>query len=156
GAPEHLWVVGAKYTSDVTNSLSGAGWEDYNRELAGALHPGIQIFWTGPEVYSERILTDDLAPIDALVQRQVMLWDNWPKLPGALTGRGADLDRSAAGLLSNFVMDNDTMAPSSALHDFEQSLGTMADYAWQPESYDPDWSLAHWTPLLDPLLGRMQ
>jgi hypothetical protein len=52
-------------------------------------------------------------------------------------------------------MDNDTLSPSDALHDFEQSLGTIADYAWQPESYDPDWSLAHWTPLLDPLLRRM-
>ena len=154
GAPEHLWIVGSKYTSDATNSLSGAGWQDYNRTLTATLHPGIQMFWTGPEVYSERIATDDLEPIDDIVQRQVLIWDNWPKSPVALTGRAANLDRRAAGLLSNFVMD-DTSPPSAALHDFEEALGTIADYAWQPDSYDPDWSLARWSPLLDPLLRRM-
>ncbi|MCU1280284.1 MAG: nagJ [bacterium] len=155
GAPEHLWVVGTKYTSDSTNSLSGEGWQDYNRTLATALHPGIQMFWTGPQVYSERIGTDDLVPITDIVQRPLLIWDNWPKSPEALTGRAPNLDRRAAGLLSNFVMDNDTLAPSAALHDFEQALGTIADYGWQPDTYDPAWSLQRWTPLLDPLLQRM-
>ena len=154
GAP-HLWVVGSKYTSDPSNSLSGAGWQDYNRTLAAALHPGIQMFWTGPQVYSEQITSGDLAPVEDVVQRQVLVWDNWPKTLEALSGRAADLDRHAAGLLSNFVMDGDDQTPSAALHDFEQTLGTIADYAWQPETYDPAWSFARWTPLLDPLLDRM-
>ena len=155
GAPDHLWVVGTKYTSDTTNGLSGDGWQDYNRTLASALHPEIQIFWTGPQVYSEHIATDDLMPIEAIVQRQVLIWDNWPKAPLALTGRAFDLDRSAGGLLSNFVMDNATSDPTAALHDFEHSLGTIADYAWQPDSYDPDASLERWTPSLDQLLRRL-
>jgi len=52
------------------------------------------------------------------------------------------------------VMDGDR-PPSDGLHDFEQALGTIADYAWQPESYDPYWSLARWTPQLDAVLPRM-
>jgi hyaluronoglucosaminidase len=156
GAPDHLWVVGSKYTSDSTNSLSGAGWQNYNQTLASTLHRGIQMFWTGPQVYSEQLETDDLVPINDIVHRQVLVWDNWPKSPEALTGRAPTLDRPAAGLLSNFVMDGDTLPPSAALHDFEQALGTIADYAWQPDSYDPAWSLQRWTPLLDPLLHRMQ
>jgi hyaluronoglucosaminidase len=155
GAPEHLWIVGTKYTSDSTNYLSGAGWQDYNQTLATALHPGIQMFWTGPQVYSARIETADLVPINDIVQRQVLIWDNWPKSPEALTGRAPNLDRRAAGLLSNFVMDNDALSPTDALHDFERALGTIADYAWQPDSYDPAWSLERWTPLLDPLLRRL-
>ena len=126
-----------------------------NRTLAAALHPEIQRFWTGPRVYSERIAPDDLMPVERIVQRQVLLWDNWPIAPLALTGRAFDLDRSAGGLLSNFVMDNDTTSPTAALHDFEHSLGTIADYAWQPDSYDPDSSLERWTPSLDELLGRL-
>ncbi|MCU1279364.1 MAG: nagJ [bacterium] len=155
GAPQHLWVVGTKYTSDSSNYLSGAGWADYNRTLAAALHPEIQMFWTGPQIYSERIAPDDLKPIEDLVQRRVLLWDNWPKLPDALRGRAPDLDERAAGLLSNFVMDSDVRPPSAAMKDFEQALGTIADYAWQPEGYEPSESLARWTSALDQQLGRL-
>jgi protein O-GlcNAcase/histone acetyltransferase len=134
-------AVGLKYTSDENNYLSGQGWRFYNLELALTLHPGIQILWTGPQVYSPTIAASDLTLINKLLGQKVMLWDNWPKTPAALTGRAVDLPTAASGLLSCPVLNQYNLHPVA---DFWPVLGTAADYAWRPDTYVPEESLNRW------------
>lgn len=141
GAREHLLVVGEKYTSDDTNQLSGVGWQFYNRELGAAVRPGVQIFWTGPQVFSASITAADLEPIDQLLERKVLVWSNWPRTVAALDGLAVELPTVASGLFSCPVINQNRAHPVAA---FWPVLGTAADYAWRPESYVPAESFARW------------
>lgn len=152
GAREHLLVVGAKYTSDESNPISGLGWYRYNQELAANVHPEVQIFWTGPQVFSSSIAPADLTAINQLLRRKVVLWSNWPRTVTALDGLAVDLASAADGLISCPVLREHTRQPASA---FWPVLGTAADYAWQPESYVPTDSLSRWQSLV-PELSRIK
>ena len=149
GASEHLLVVGDKYSSDETNALSGQGWRFYNLELAAAVHPGVQLFWTGPKVYSPSISAADLTDIDQILGQKVIVWDNWPKTVSALSDRAEDLPAAASGFVSCPVLNQRNAHPVA---DFWPVLGTAADYSWRPETYVPAESFARWERLLRTLV----
>jgi hyaluronoglucosaminidase len=50
----------------------------YWRDLGALLPPQAQVFWTGNEVCSKRISTDDARQISAKLGRKPLLWDNYP------------------------------------------------------------------------------
>lgn len=149
GAREHLLVVGAKYTSDDQDQVSGTGWQFYNHELGAAVHAGVQIFWTGPAVFSAHIATADLEPINQLLARKVLIWSNWPRTVAPLDGLAVELPTAAGGLFSCPVINQNRAHPVS---DFWPVLGTAADYAWRPESYVPEESFARWQQRLAAIL----
>jgi hyaluronoglucosaminidase len=149
GASQHLIVVGAKYTSDDTNQLAGTGWLAYNEDLGARIHPGISMIWTGPQVFAPTVQAADLLPIDQIYSQQipqkVYLWNNWPKIVTALDGRAADLPTAASGFISCPVLNEFNKLPVS---DFWKILGTSGDYAWRPDTYVPENSMARWSALL--------
>ncbi len=65
-----------------------AYWDELGRLLPG----GIDLLWTGNEVCSGSILTEDLERARATLGRPLVLWDNYPVNDGALRSRHLYLD----------------------------------------------------------------
>jgi hypothetical protein len=139
GAP-HLLFVGPYYTTRFD------GWRDWAVEIGQRLAPGIEILWTGPAVYSDEITVADLADPNAAFGRRVTIWDNQPRGPAAIDGRDATLPTVAAGFLSNTIMLQ--TGYGYRFDDFWQILGPLADYAWNPLAYEPNYSLGEWATIL--------
>ena len=110
---------------------------EYLKELGEKLNKEILIGWTGPEVCSYEINAADLKPIYETVGRKLWIWDNYPVNDycrdwlnlGPIRGRGKGLEEYIYGLFSNPM--NEAMLSKIA-------LATIADYAWNPEGYNPD------------------
>lgn len=132
GAPP-LLLVGNFYTT------LWDGWRGYVTTLGARLSPDIAVLWTGPQVYSASIAPVDLAEVNALLGRHVVLWDNQPDF--TLSGRAPDLGPSLSGFLSNtvaieFGWDFGTLS---------SMLGMIGDDQWSLAGYDADASTARWT-----------
>jgi hypothetical protein len=144
GTPDRLLVVGSRYSS----YWSDQDQNGYNIELGEKLHPGIDVMWTGPLDYSSEIGAADLQTINALMNRRVTIWDNFPDIAKMawwhvpLTGRSADLHLAISGFLSNPVVIEHL--PNACACYFWDSLGTMADYEWNPTAYEPASSFDRW------------
>ncbi len=139
GAP-HLLFVGPYYTSKLD------GWQPWAAEVGATLAPGIDVLWTGPAVYPNVMSAYDLVAPDALFARDVVVWNNQPRAPVALTGFSAGLPTAARGFLSNTILLQDGYG-----YDFDdlwRIVGTLGDYAWNPGAYDPERSLAAWDAIL--------
>ncbi len=52
------------------------GGEGYLETLGRDLHPEIDIFWTGPEIISERLDLDPIGRLTAILRRPPLIWDN--------------------------------------------------------------------------------
>jgi hyaluronoglucosaminidase len=133
-----LLFVGTRYTELMP------GWQDYNRALGAGLDANVDVMWTGPLIFSDVLTPAKLAEIDGYLKRKVILWDNWPPLLRAPEGRSPDLPLAAGGILSNAVLSEGAANP---IGDFWQVLGPIADYAWNPESYQAASSFATWRSL---------
>ena len=48
----------------------------YLRELGERLNPGIDVFWTGPEIVSREIPVASLLELAAILKRKPLIWDN--------------------------------------------------------------------------------
>jgi len=85
--------------------------EHYLDELGSQLDSRIDIFWTGPKVFSEEFPEDHLLDIAERLSRKPLLWDNYPvndskQLTGHLhlkpfENRGPTLKSLAQGHMSN-------------------------------------------------------
>ncbi|MDB4967302.1 MAG: beta-N-acetylglucosaminidase [Myxococcales bacterium] len=128
-----LWFVGTHYFFD-------EDWLDYNTTLGNSLDPRVTVLWTGPSVYSKTITASDLAPIDLALRRNVAVWDNAPSHVLPLGGRASDLASAASGYLANTVFRES----GQRLEDYLAILGTVADYDWDTERYEPTTSIAQW------------
>ncbi len=135
---QRLLFVGTRYTGLMT------GWQDYNRALGDGLRSEVDVMWTGPLIFSDVLNATNLAEIDGYLKRKVILWDNWPPLLRAPEGRSVDLPSAAGGILSNAVLSEGAANP---ITDFWKVLGPIADYAWNPETYDAAPSFATWKTL---------
>ncbi len=79
-----LLVCPTYYSFDpVLERVFGRMPEHYWPELGRFLPPGVDVFWTGNRVCSESILPADLAAIEELLDRPLLLWDNYPVNDGA-------------------------------------------------------------------------
>ena len=65
---------------------------DYWPQLGRELPAGVDIFWTGNRVCSETISRSDIEAICGLLERPVMLWDNYPVNDGAVRSNFLYLD----------------------------------------------------------------
>ena len=139
GSP-HLLFVGPYYTNKF------GGWQDWASEVGDTLAPGIDVMWTGPAVYPASCTAYDLAEPDALFGRQVVIWNNQPRAPVALSEYSPGLPGAARGFLSNTIMLQEGYGYT--FDDFWQVLGPLGDYAWNPAAYDPDGSLSAWSAIL--------
>lgn len=56
-----------------SRELGGA---DYLETLGRELHPGIDVFWTGPEIISKTISSEHIEELTQALRRPPLIWDN--------------------------------------------------------------------------------
>ena len=116
----------------------GRGDEVSLSAYAALLPAPVDVMWTGREICSRTLDLLDGASFWRNAGRPPLWWDNYPVNDlamrdrlhiGPLLGRDPHLYRVSAGVFSNAMdLPECTRIP----------LGTIADYLWDPESYDPD------------------
>ncbi len=108
----HFIFCPTYYSDDpVLTSHFGAMPEDYLEELGSQLDSRLDIFWTGPRVFSSEYPEDHLLDVAERLHRKPLLWDNYPvndsaKLAGQLhlgpfKNRDTELKSLAQGLMAN-------------------------------------------------------
>ncbi|MDZ7799608.1 MAG: beta-N-acetylglucosaminidase domain-containing protein [Trueperaceae bacterium] len=81
----------------------------YLRTLGEDLHPGIDVYWTGPEIVSERVPPEAAARMGRTLGRKPVLWDNLHANDydgrrlylGPYRGRPPELRAQLRGVISN-------------------------------------------------------
>jgi hypothetical protein len=138
----HLIIVGRSYAF---------GPNGYTDTLGAALHPDIDVMWTGTDIEPTTMSAGDMKTIDASLKRKVAIWDNWPNTPGSFTGRTGDLYTATNGYYTNPVL-NEFPGPAHPWSTFAEVLGPIADYLWDAERYASGTaggdSYKRWQPLL--------
>jgi hyaluronoglucosaminidase len=128
-----------------------APFSDYIHELGRQLEPKIDVFYTGREICSPSILTEEVLAFGEAVKRTPIIWDNYPVNDLAMqpelhlapiSGRDADLHRAVKGILINPMIQ----AEASKI-----PLMSYADYLVRPESYQPEQA---WEKALETIAGE--
>jgi hyaluronoglucosaminidase len=121
---------------------------NYWRDLGAALPEAVEIFWTGNLVCSESIEAEDIDAISRQLNRQVVLWDNYPVNDGAvrsnylysekLPRRDVRIKDKIAGHFCNPM--NQPLLSLTALQGLAELHGTaaFADDSWLQEVYGGD------------------
>ncbi|HEX2863276.1 MAG TPA: protein O-GlcNAcase [Deinococcales bacterium] len=116
----------------------GAGVSKYLSELGERMDPAIDIYWTGRQVCSTVLRTEDARAVSETLRRPIVYWDNYPVNDGdmrfrahirPLLGRDADLDRGCKGLVVN--PGPLAEAPKIPIH-------TVGAYLADPSGYEPE------------------
>ncbi|MDQ3458512.1 MAG: protein O-GlcNAcase [Deinococcota bacterium] len=128
-----------------------APFSPYLHELGERLHPDIDIFYTGPQVCSSRVLASDAAAFARAARRPPLIWDNYPVNDGGMEremhiGPIRGRDASLAGAVKGVVVNTMIQPEASKI-----SLLTFADFFADPEGYDPESS---WGRALREVAGR--
>lgn len=85
------------------------GGEGYLADVGQALHPGIDVFWTGPEIISREITVAHLREVRGLLRRKPVIWDNLHANDydgrrfycGPYSGRPREILDEVGGILTN-------------------------------------------------------
>jgi hyaluronoglucosaminidase len=108
----------------------------YLATLGRELNPDTYVFWTGDGVRTPHMTRWAAESFKKAVNHRLFLWDNYPVndgLPtlslGPVSGRPPDLGDVVDGYMSN------PMATQNQIN--RLPLATCADYAWNPQAYDP-------------------
>lgn len=108
----HFIFCPTYYSDDpVLSTHFGEMPEGYLEDLGSQLDSRVDVFWTGPKVFSTEFPEDHLLDVADRLHRKPLLWDNYPvndskKLTDFLhlspfKKRGAELKGLAQGLISN-------------------------------------------------------
>jgi protein O-GlcNAcase/histone acetyltransferase len=90
-------------------AIEQLGGKDYLHTIGRELTPGIDIFWTGPEIISREITVAHLVELRSVLRRKPVIWDNLHAndydgrrfFCGPYAGRPVELLRETRGVLSN-------------------------------------------------------
>ncbi|WP_229852922.1 beta-N-acetylhexosaminidase family protein [Streptomyces albospinus] len=110
----------------------------YKKSLRRSLDQRITMMWTGTDVLPTSITADQARQAVELWNRDVLLWDNYPvndsdQAAGRLLlAPYANRSRALGNYLSGVVLNPMNQASASKAAEF-----TGADYAWNPQAYDP-------------------
>lgn len=114
----------------------------YKEYIGQNLDEDIIVIWTGPEVASGKISSEDAETEFSLYGHNMLLWDNFP------TNDSDDSKQLKIGPVRNrdrfLFRKNHTGILSNPMNQAEASklaLLTYADYIWNPEQYLPDYSM---------------
>ncbi|HEX6293470.1 MAG TPA: protein O-GlcNAcase [Herpetosiphonaceae bacterium] len=114
-----------------------APFSGYLHDLGALLNPGVDVFYTGPDVCSATITASHAQDFAQAVRRPPLIWDNYPVNDlamranlhiGPLRGRDAALHTAVRGMVFNLMLQ----AEASKI-----PLLTIADYLDAPQQYDP-------------------
>ena len=113
----------------------------YISKFGKSIPSDVRMFWTGQEICSRVLTVRESQELLRSTDHRPLFWDNFPVNDcemfqemhlGAIIGRDKDLYKACEGLISN-VME---YAECSKI-----PLMTIADYLWNPVSYNPEESL---------------
>lgn len=113
-----------------------APFSDYLHALGAGLHPAIDVFYTGPAIYSPHLSAGDASAFAQAVRRPPIIWDNYPVNDLALrpdvflapvTGR----DTSLVGVVKGFAVNPMLQAEASKV-----ALYTYGRYFCEPQEYN--------------------
>lgn len=111
----------------------------YLVEISEYLRKDIPCFWTGNDIVSTTVDIFDAMEYKSIIGHELILWDNYPVNDfnnslhlGPITGRDTKLNEVLYGIMGNPMRDNKMN---------RLPLFTMADYAHNPEEYDPSNSI---------------
>lgn len=129
---------------DMTNDDGSL--KPYTREFSAALDDNILVLYTGDGVVCPNITDDQFNSVNRIYNRKVGVWWNYPVndyMPQKL----------ALGPVEPFPDDMPAVFfnPMSAYELSKISLATAADFALQPENYDPQIS---WNNAIEQLFGN--
>lgn len=128
-----LTVCPTQYSGDVNGY--------YISKFGKGIPSDVRMFWTGEEICSRVLTVRESQELLRSTDHRPLFWDNYPVNDcemfqemhlGALIGRDKELYKACDGLISN-VME---YAQCSQI-----PLMTIADYLWNPLSYNPEESL---------------
>lgn len=130
----------------VPTNYAGSAEDPYKDELGIMMDDDIVIQWTGEQVVSHRITTEDTQRAritygDEGQPRGLFIWDNYPVNDFAhdqlfmspLIGRDSDLHKATLGITSNPMNQSYASLPV---------LFTYADFMWNGPAYQPESSMA--------------
>lgn len=145
-------------------AASGLGGEGYLEALGRELDPHIEVFWTGQEIISETIRPEDVSPVNVLLRREVVIWDNLHANDydgrrfycGPYDGRPIALKSHVRGILLNpnsefplnfvpFLTFSRWLAEPQAWDSRAAYLGTLQQ--WLPQ-FDVSGAQATWSDLV--------
>ncbi len=140
---EHLKALSEANRLVVTPTTYTHTWgsREYIRELGAGVNADVAIVWTGPDTFSSTITTTQAREWGEFLRRRPLVWDNfpvndsqpWRLYLGPLRGRDLGLAEATRGYFAN---------PMNQAHASMLPLATVADYLWNPNTYDPERSLA--------------
>lgn len=118
---------------------TGTDQRPYLETLARELDPDVYLFWTGDSVVG-RITTAAARTFSRIGGHRLFLWDNYPVNDanptmhlGPVIGRDPDLHTVIEGYMAN---------PMHSQNEINRiPLYTCADYAYHPDTYDPERSI---------------
>src|SRR5262249_55172500 len=112
------------------------GGADYLSTVGRELMPGIDVFWTGPEIISREITVAHVEQLQSILRRKPLIWDNLHAndydgrrfFCGPYSGRAPELRSAVSGLLSN---------PNCEFPLNFVPLRTLAEFVSCPGTWDP-------------------
>jgi len=123
------------------SQYAGTTPSDYMAALKEHLRKDIRRGWTGPSICSFEISLEDLKAYEELCGGPVAIGDNHPvNRPlclGPLRNRDIDLYTHCDSYATNPLTES---IETQSVEASRVSVATIADYAWNPLEYDPDWS----------------
>lgn len=148
----HIYLVNKTYVAlkEIDTSIkltvcptqySGNCNEYYITKFGSNIPADVDLFWTGAEICSRVLTVREADEFSSATNHRPLYWDNFPVNDcemfqemhlGALIGRDKELYKHCEGIISN-VME---FAECSKI-----PLMTIADYLWNPLTYNPDESL---------------
>jgi hyaluronoglucosaminidase len=122
----------------VPTEYSGMGSSIYRKRFAALVGDSVIVYWTGPDVVSPEISTQQAAVAYDIFKHDLLIWDNYPVndfardrlFLGPLERRNpAMLQQGVRGFTSN---------PMNQAESSKIPLGTIADFLWNPGAYTPE------------------
>ncbi|MBE0594164.1 MAG: beta-N-acetylglucosaminidase domain-containing protein [Gemmatimonadales bacterium] len=142
-----LAARGASLAVTPTTYTDAWGDRGYLARLGAVVPPDVPFFWTGIDVASPEITTEQAVEWGQIIGRPPLVWDNYPVndfarwrlFLGPVRHRSADLYRHTVGIIAN---------PMNEAHASMLALATLASYAAAPDVYDPASALSDAVALL--------
>jgi len=145
------WICPSYYSEDALLERVFGKFEPHFLEtLVRYLPENIPCFWTGPSVVSKKITLAHVRRIGKILQRPLLLWDNYPVNDlsmrdelhiAPLTGRDPNLPKRVYGYLNNPMLQEElSLIP----------LASCFNYAYAPAKYRAE---AAWTKIIRQRFG---
>ncbi|WP_291758915.1 protein O-GlcNAcase [Cellulomonas sp. 73-145] len=121
----------------VPTDYAGTQVSAYRTGLATTLPETSPVWWTGSDIVVGSVSEPEVTAAAAAFDRPLLLWDNFPvndfdpsrAFLGPLVGRSSGAAHGLVGLHAN---------PMASAVASRLALATVAEYAWDPDGYDPD------------------